>query len=111
MITLEWACSKLVYREAVRGLRLDPVISCPPNAAVHHTVSYCVAPFLPPCSPRSPALFTVTSRLGVPQILSMIEEAAGTRLYECKKQVAQKTIEKKDAKLKEINDVSISWLS
>ena len=36
----------------------------------------------------------------------MIEEAAGTRLYECKKQVAQKTIEKKDAKLKEINDVS-----
>lgn len=39
------------------------------------------------------------------QILSMIEEAAGTRLYESKKQVAQKTIEKKDAKLKEINDV------
>ena len=36
----------------------------------------------------------------------MIEEAAGTRLYECKKQVAQKTIEKKDARLKEINDVS-----
>ncbi|XP_043213989.1 structural maintenance of chromosomes protein 2-like [Amphibalanus amphitrite] len=40
-----------------------------------------------------------------PEILSMIEEAAGTRLYECKKQVAQKTIEKKDAKLKEINDI------
>ena len=44
------------------------------------------------------------------QILSMIEEAAGTRLYECKKQVAQKTIEKKDAKLKEINDVSVTNL-
>ncbi|XP_037082943.1 structural maintenance of chromosomes protein 2-like [Pollicipes pollicipes] len=40
-----------------------------------------------------------------PEILSMIEEAAGTRLYESKKQVAQKTIEKKDAKLKEINDI------
>lgn len=35
----------------------------------------------------------------------MIEEAAGTRMYEAKKQQAQKTIEKKDAKLKEINDV------
>ena len=35
----------------------------------------------------------------------MIEEAAGTRMYESKKQQAQKTIEKKDAKLKEINDV------
>lgn len=39
------------------------------------------------------------------QILAMIEEAAGTRMYEAKKQQAQKTIEKKDAKLKEINDV------
>ena len=39
------------------------------------------------------------------QILSMIEEAAGTRLYESKKETAQKTIEKKDAKLKEIETV------
>ena len=38
-----------------------------------------------------------------PEILSMIEEAAGTMLYESKKQQAQKTIEKKDAKLREIN--------
>ena len=36
----------------------------------------------------------------------MIEEAAGTRMYENKKQGAQKTIEKKDSKLKEMNDVS-----
>jgi len=35
----------------------------------------------------------------------MIEEAAGTRLYESKKEAAQKTIEKKDAKLKEIDTV------
>nr|XP_018896092.1 PREDICTED: structural maintenance of chromosomes protein 2 [Bemisia tabaci] len=38
-----------------------------------------------------------------PEILSMIEEAAGTRMYETKKQAAQKTIEKKDAKLQELN--------
>lgn len=35
----------------------------------------------------------------------MIEEAVGTGLYEQKKQQAQKTIEKKDAKLREINDI------
>ena len=40
------------------------------------------------------------------QILSMIEEAAGTRMYESKKMSAQKTIGKKDAKLKEIEVVS-----
>lgn len=39
------------------------------------------------------------------QILAMIEEAAGTRMYECKKISAQKTIEKKEAKLKEIHTV------
>ncbi|XP_075212071.1 structural maintenance of chromosomes 2 [Lycorma delicatula] len=38
-----------------------------------------------------------------PEILSMIEEAAGTRMYENKKQAAEKTIEKKDAKLNEMN--------
>lgn len=35
----------------------------------------------------------------------MIEEAAGTRMYESKKTSAQKTIEKKDNKLKEIEAV------
>jgi len=35
----------------------------------------------------------------------MIEEAAGTRLYESKKESAQKTIEKKDMKLREIDSV------
>ncbi|XP_043795262.1 structural maintenance of chromosomes protein 2 isoform X1 [Apis laboriosa] len=39
------------------------------------------------------------------EILSMIEEAAGTRMYESKKEAALKTIEKKDSKLKEINDI------
>uniref|UniRef100_A0A8C0J8G9 Structural maintenance of chromosomes 2 n=1 Tax=Chelonoidis abingdonii TaxID=106734 RepID=A0A8C0J8G9_CHEAB len=39
------------------------------------------------------------------QILAMIEEAAGTRMYECKKIAAQKTIEKKEAKLKEIQTI------
>ena len=40
-----------------------------------------------------------------PEILSMIEEAAGTMMYESKKQQAQKTIEKKDARLREINEI------
>ena len=41
------------------------------------------------------------------QILSMIEEAAGTRMYESKRASAQRTIEKKDSKLKEIEVVSL----
>ncbi|XP_061874312.1 structural maintenance of chromosomes protein 2 [Colius striatus] len=40
-----------------------------------------------------------------PEILSMIEEAAGTRMYESKKITAQKTIEKKESKLKEIQKI------
>ena len=37
----------------------------------------------------------------------MIEEAAGTRMYESKRASAQRTIEKKDSKLKEIEVVSL----
>lgn len=37
----------------------------------------------------------------------MIEEAAGTRMYETKRREAQKTIDKKDAKLKELESVNI----
>lgn len=40
-----------------------------------------------------------------PEILAMIEEAAGTRMYENKKQAAERTIEKKDAKLGEMNKI------
>lgn len=40
-----------------------------------------------------------------PEILSMIEEAAGTRMYENKKATAQRTIEKKDTKLQEIDNI------
>ncbi|XP_077981159.1 structural maintenance of chromosomes protein 2-like [Glandiceps talaboti] len=40
-----------------------------------------------------------------PEILAMIEEAAGTSMYEQKKASAQKTIEKKDHKFKEINNI------
>lgn len=35
----------------------------------------------------------------------MVEEAAGTKMYETKKQETKRIIEKKDAKLKELNDV------
>ncbi|RZF41522.1 hypothetical protein LSTR_LSTR000236 [Laodelphax striatellus] len=40
-----------------------------------------------------------------PEILSMVEEAAGTKMYENKKQAAEKIIEKKDAKLNEMNKI------
>lgn len=39
------------------------------------------------------------------EILGMVEEAAGTRMYETKRVVALKTIEKKQSKLDEINAV------
>ena len=40
-----------------------------------------------------------------PEILSMLEEAAGTRMYENKKDAALKTLEKKQIKVEEINKV------
>lgn len=40
-----------------------------------------------------------------PEILAMLEEATGTRMYEDKKRDTQKTIEKKDAKLEQIDTV------
>eukprot|EP00954_Amorphochlora_amoebiformis_P020133 1337191-Amorphochlora_amoeboformis.AAC.1 len=40
-----------------------------------------------------------------PEILSMIEEAAGTRMYENRKQLAMKTIQKKQIKVEEINKI------
>ncbi|XP_014811914.1 PREDICTED: structural maintenance of chromosomes protein 2 [Calidris pugnax] len=39
------------------------------------------------------------------ELLAMVEEAAGTRMYECKKAAVQKTIEKKETKLKAIQTV------
>jgi len=40
-----------------------------------------------------------------PEILGMLEEAAGTRMFETKKQSALKTIEKKEIKVEEINSI------
>lgn len=40
-----------------------------------------------------------------PEVLSMIEEAAGTKMYENKKEAALKTIEKKERKVGEINSL------
>lgn len=42
------------------------------------------------------------------QILSMIEEAAGTKMYESKKQSAFRTMEKKESKLTELEKVKFS---
>jgi len=38
-----------------------------------------------------------------PEILGMLEEAAGTRMYEMKKDAALRTLEKKQVKVEEIN--------
>ena len=42
-----------------------------------------------------------------PEILGMLEEAAGTRMYESKKEAALRTLEKKQVKVEEINKVSL----
>ena len=39
------------------------------------------------------------------EIMSLLEEASGTRMYEKKKEKAMQTMEKKDQKLKEIEAV------
>ena len=39
------------------------------------------------------------------EILGLVEEACGTRLYEMKKVQAQKTMEKKESKVSEINTI------
>ena len=40
-----------------------------------------------------------------PEILGMLEEAAGTRLFESKKEAALRTLDKKQVKVEEINKV------
>ena len=46
-----------------------------------------------------------------PEILGMLEEAAGTRMYESKKEAALRTLDKKQVKVEEINKVLFrsSW--
>ena len=41
-----------------------------------------------------------------PEILSLLEEASGTKLYERKKDNAMKTLAKKQTRLEEIDEVS-----
>eukprot|EP00002_Diphylleia_rotans_P004444 TRINITY_DN13288_c0_g1_i1.p1 TRINITY_DN13288_c0_g1~~TRINITY_DN13288_c0_g1_i1.p1 ORF type:complete len:1250 (+),score=317.58 TRINITY_DN13288_c0_g1_i1:52-3801(+) len=45
------------------------------------------------------------------ETLSMVEEAAGTRMFEMKKISAQKTMEKKDKKVEEINKVLVEEIT
>ena len=42
-----------------------------------------------------------------PEVLGMLEEAAGTRMYETKKEAALKTLEKKQVKVDEIDRVCL----
>lgn len=53
------------------------------------------------------AIVLTADRYGVGwSVRSMLEEAAGTRLFEQKKEAALKTIEKKSKKVEEITTVS-----
>lgn len=45
------------------------------------------------------------------EVLGMIEEAAGTRMYESKKKAAQKTIAKKQSKVEEINKILVEEIT
>jgi structural maintenance of chromosome 2 len=45
-----------------------------------------------------------------PEILSLLEEASGTKLYERKKDSAMKTLAKKQTKLSEIDEVCIQLM-
>lgn len=42
-----------------------------------------------------------------PEILSLLEEASGTKLYERKKDSAMKTLAKKQTRLEEIDEVKL----
>ena len=42
-----------------------------------------------------------------PEILGLLEEAAGTKMYETKKQAAMRTLDKKQVKVEEINKVRL----
>lgn len=44
------------------------------------------------------------------EVLGMLEEAAGTRMYETKKEAALRTLEKKQVKVDEIDKVGPAWL-
>lgn len=48
-------------------------------------------------------MITKVLNMKPPEILGMLEEAAGTRMYETKRQGALKTLEKKQSKVDEIN--------
>ena len=48
---------------------------------------------------------TKVLNMKAPEILGLVEEAAGTRLYETKRVAALKTIDKKELKLQELNNV------
>jgi len=59
----------------------------------------------PAIPPLSQGRITKVLNMKPPEILGMIEETAGTRMFEAKKQAALKTIDKKQVKVDEINKV------
>ena len=57
------------------------------------------------CANRTVTICAQVLNMKPPEILGMLEEAAGTRMYESKKEAALITLEKKQVKVEEINKV------
>ena len=76
--------------------RVPALVPPRPTRAPHHAAAR-------PCC--SQGRITKVLNMKPPEILGMIEEAAGTRMYETKKQAAVKTIEKKQVKVGEIEKI------
>ena len=66
------------------------------------------APPPPPFVYRRQGRITKVLNMKPVETLGMIEEAAGTRMFETKKQAALKTIEKKQTKVDEIDKVRVA---
>uniref|UniRef100_A0A1I8IKR6 Structural maintenance of chromosomes protein n=1 Tax=Macrostomum lignano TaxID=282301 RepID=A0A1I8IKR6_9PLAT len=99
-----------ITRQIVIGGRNKYLINgnCAPNNRVHDLFHSVQLNINNPHFLIMQGRITKVLNMKPPEILSLLEEAAGTKLYETKKEQAQKTIEKKDFKLREIESLLAS---
>jgi hypothetical protein len=79
-----------VLEECIHVLPMSPVSNTPSDQF-----------YLMTCHPPYPQIMNMKP----PEILSLLEEASGTKLYERKKDSAMKTLAKKQTRLEEIDEV------
>ncbi|KAL5991401.1 Structural maintenance of chromosomes protein 2-2 [Asimina triloba] len=120
-VTRQVAAEQLVYWNLVERVVFSKQIEIQPNIVVGGRNKYLINGHLAQPS-RVQTLFhsvqlnvnnphflimqgriTKVLNMKPPEILSMLEEAAGTRMYETKKEAALKTLEKKQSKVDEID--------